>query len=125
MKLRRSLLFKILSTALLLNLSSFTARAEMSLKNVEIKNCAKTKPYCFKLSAPAASVGSFRQIYVMKDLTLKIEGPKGHNETLQSPLGYLDFDNNQLVLQSKNAQGSLVEKVFNLNTFERKTYTTK
>lgn len=97
----------------------------MNLTNVVIKNCAKEKPVCFKLSAPSASAGSFRQLYVFKTINLVIEEPGRAAETLTSPTGYMDFDNDQLVLQQKTSEGALVERVFNLTTFERKTYTTK
>lgn len=123
MKFTKSVILKTLGMAMIAMPLAPKAMADSTLKQIEIKNCAEKGSPCMKITAPTAQGGSVRPLYVLKDLTLEIDGSK--KETIQSPQGYIDFENNQVVLQNLDKNGTLTEQVFNLKTLERRTYVTK
>lgn len=123
MKLSGTLLQKTLGMVMITIPLALTATAEMNMRQVEIKNCASKGSPCFTVRAPEAQVSSLSPLYVMKNMTLEIDGSK--KQVFQSPQGYIDFGSDQLVLQNLDGNGTLTEHVFDLNTLEQKTYVTK
>lgn len=123
MKLASSLLHRTLGMVMITMPLALSAAADMTMQKVEVKNCTVDGKTCMKATAPSAQVGSLRPIYMMKDLTLEIDGAK--KEVIKSAQGYIDFGTNQLVLQDLAKDGTLTEQVFKLDTLERKTFVTK
>jgi len=104
---------------------SLSASAEMTMQNVQIKNCASKGNLCLTVKAPRAQVSSAKPLYFMKDVEVEIAGSKGRIEKSVKPQGYLDLDNNQLILQSIDTKGTLTEEVYNLTTLQKQVYVTR
>lgn len=128
MKSTRALLQRTLGIVMITMPLALPATAEMTMKRVQVKSCAAKGSPCLIVTSPEVQVSSFKPLYVLRNVTVEIETlEKGETKKnlMQSPQGYLDFDNDQLVLQSLDKNGTLTEQVFNLKTLERKTYITK
>ena len=119
-----SLLTKTLGMVMITLPLALTASADMTMKNVQIQNCASKGDMCLTVKAPQAQVSSAMPIYFMKDIELEI-GSKGRTEKSVKAQGYLDFNSNQLVLQSIDKKGTLTEEVYNLTTLQKQVYVTR
>lgn len=125
MKKLDSYLIKILGMATLAMPLALDASAEISLKNVQIQNCTPRGDQCVTVRAAKADVSAARSIYFMKDLEVEMNHPQGPFEKSVKPQGYLDFENNQLVLQSTDKDGNFTEEVFNLTTLQKQVFVTR
>jgi len=103
---------------------ALTASAEMTMTNVRIQNCNSKGEMCLTVKAPQAQVSSVRPIYFMKNIELEIGNKEKIDKTVKGQ-GYLDFDSNQLVLQSIDKKGTLTEEVYNLTTLQKQVFITR
>lgn len=124
MKKSTSLLTKTLGMVMITMPLALTAAAEMTMHNVQIQNCASQGDSCLTVKAPQAQVSLAKPIYFMKNIEVEI-GPKGNMVKIVKDQGYLDFDSNQLVLQSIDKKGTLTEEVYNLTTLQKQVYVTR
>lgn len=122
-----TLLTKTLGIVMITMPLALTASADMTMKNVQIQNCASKGDLCLTVKAPQAQVSSAMPIYFMKDIELEIGSKASPEKTTKSvkAQGYLDFNSNQLVLQSIDKKGTLTEEVYNLTTLQKQVYVTR
>lgn len=125
MKKLDSYLIKILGMATLAMPLALEASAEISLKNVLIQNCTPHGNQCVTVRAAKVDVSAARSIYFMKDLEVELKSPQGPLEKSTKAQGYLDFESNQLVLQSTDKNGNFTEEVFNLTTLQKQVFVTR
>ncbi|MGZ3748921.1 MAG: hypothetical protein ACXWRE_15705 [Pseudobdellovibrionaceae bacterium] len=124
MKLMDSYFLKILGMVAFTMPLALEVSAEMTMTHVQIQNCASQGDSCIRVKAPKAQVSSVRPIYFMKDIEIEIESKKTTYQHTYSQ-GYLDFDNNQLVLQSIDKKQTLTEEVYNLTTLQKQVFITR
>jgi hypothetical protein len=122
MKRVGTFLTKTLSIVMITMLLALETSAEMTIKNIQIQNCSAKADQCISVTAPSAQVSSVRPIYFMKEINLEIGSANGPKEKIQKSQGYLDFDNNQLVLQGPNKKGQMTEEVYNLTTMKKQVF---
>ncbi len=102
------------------------ASADVTISNVNLRSCSPKFDRCISIKSPNAQVSSLRPIYFFNSIELEIGSRKGQPEqTIQRSQGYLDFDNDQLVLQQNDKGGKLTEEVYNLTTLQKKIYITR
>lgn len=105
---------------------AFTAAADMTMRNIQIQNCTPKGDFCISVKAPKAEVSSVRPIYFMKNVEVELTGPQNALEKKQNSQGYLDFDSNQLVLQSIDKKtNTLTEEIYNLTTMQKQVFVTR
>lgn len=119
-----TLLTKTLGMVMITMPLALTAAADMTMQNVQIQNCASKGDLCLTVKAPQAQVSSVRPIYFMKNIEVEIGSNSNKTKTVKDQ-GYLDFDSNQLVLQSIDKKGTLTEEVYNLTTLQKKVFVTR
>lgn len=115
---------KILGMVILTMPLALPASAEMTMRNVQIQNCTSKGDICLKVKSPQAQVSFSRPIYFMKDIEFEI-GTPNQTEKSTKAQGYLDFDSNQLVLQSIDKKGTLTEEVYDLTTLQKQIFVTR
>jgi hypothetical protein len=110
---------------LLIMVSALPALGEMSMTKVQIQNCTADGTACISIKSERAEVSALRPIYFLKSVDVEIHRIKGTRESFKKSAGYLDLDNNQLILQTVDKKGTLREDVFNLTTLQKQTFVTR
>ena len=114
------------STAIIAVPLALNAGTEFSMKSIEISHCSPDGLTCMTVRAPTAQIGSVRPIFFLKNVQIEIVEAKVQRKiAYQKPQGYLDFDSNQLVLQSQDKSGALTEEVYNLKTLQKQVFVTR
>jgi len=119
-----SFLTKTLGIVMITMPLALTAAAEMTMQNVQIQNCSSQGDKCLMVKAPQAQVSAAKPIYFMKNIEMELS-TQGQTEKSVKAQGYLDFDSNQLVLQSIDNKGTLTEEVYNLTTLQKQVFITR
>ncbi len=111
----------------LIGLLGLSAFAEMTMTNVQIQNCAKHGDACMTVKSPLAHVSGIGAIFYMKNVEIEIRVPGSAEpaEKFQRQSGVLDFDSNQLVLNSTDVSGTFIEEVYDLKTLRKQIYKTR
>jgi hypothetical protein len=123
-----SYFLKILGMVTLTMPLALEASAEMTVTNIQIQHCTSQGDLCIKVKSPKAKVSMVKPIYFMKDIEIEMGNPKGPDSQLTDKSsktfvqGYLDLDNNQLVLQSIDKKATLTEEVYNLTTLQKQVF---
>ncbi|MEQ1877043.1 MAG: hypothetical protein ABL958_10385 [Bdellovibrionia bacterium] len=88
------------------------ASAESAIEKFALSTCKNEgRLRCLKATASKAEGGSLKPIYVLRNLEVTlVDSAKSEKTVTVSERGYLDFETNRLVLDTKNG-----EKVFNLS----------
>lgn len=98
------------------------AFADGLLKKVDLSLCSSKTSECIAIKAESAKESSFQRLFFMKEPVVQ---KKGSNQKTYYSSGYLDFDNNRLVLRNKKSEFVTEEVLINLDTLQKQTFVMK
>jgi len=98
------------------------AYADSLMTSPKIYRCTSDGKRCLKAESASAVGGELAPIFYMKDITVTLEDKeKKETEKIHGARGYLDFDNEQLVL-IESTDKVTKERIFNLKKIESKLF---
>lgn len=100
------------------NGSGFVVKGS-SFRGFNLSQCRKDNSICLRVEAERADGSQFRQIFAFNKVKVIIKKINSEARVIESPSGYIDYDNNQLVLTDRLKN---LERVFNLTTLGEKIY---
>lgn len=99
--------------------SAVLAGAESRIQGAEIRACDETNTRCLVVHAGATIGSQVSALHRMKNPALEYTDKRsGKTEKIQGTSGYIDFDNNNLVVYVRTKK-TLSEIEFNLKTLNR------
>ncbi|MBL7669021.1 MAG: hypothetical protein JNM39_00925 [Bdellovibrionaceae bacterium] len=114
-------------SCMLIGTKALNASAQMTMTNVQIQNCTKLGDACITVKSPNVQVSGLQMIFYMKQVEIEFKNVNSvvPTEKFLRQSGVLDFDSNQLVLNSIDADGTLIEEVYNLKTLRKQIFKTR
>lgn len=100
----------------------WTVHARGLLKRVDLSVCAEDGSRCLSVKADSAKGSHIQDLYYMKNPVLSW---KGQEVGKKFGSGYLDFENNRLVLREDGKKGNGEEMLIDLKTLRQTTFAVK
>lgn len=121
MKTKSILLLQLFFGTLSLGIIQAWARpTEQSIKGFNLSTCDIKNSYCLTVKADSTTGSQFKMLHVFNHPEVILKSiDKDTKEIISADSGYIDLNENQLVLYKKDSKGKVVETAIDLISFSR------